>query len=370
MRYSALAVSTLVLSCGLACAQTGFSTRSYPAVFPGTSYNNRMLSVDLNGDGRPDLVTFSTRYQGADPIYVSLNNGSGGFLPPTSVPGSSGTNYAQIGDMNRDGYPDVVACSNVGSGQTQSVVVTVFLNSGNGTFHALPGVPYPGQCNALTLGDVDHNGRLDVVTVGYTPGQYDPSGKFYPGNNNVLNLLANDGTGKLSLRETASPGVDDSTDSTFTNCGLIDVVGGDFQQNGNFDLILTSACQPIGQNLRGNVGTTSYAAETYSSTNGGTYQAYKHLNSVYETYTNGKVADLNGDGKPDVLFDADQGSAYSGDLVLFNNTGNGTFSASKLLSAKYLFGSTVADFNGDGYQDIAVTYSNDQSGSGGPQAPP
>jgi hypothetical protein len=365
MRYGAFVLSTLILSlptlilsAGVAAAQTGFSTKTYLAVLPATSDNTKLLTADLNGDGRLDLLSYGSRSSSSTvPGNVFINKGSGVFLAPVALPGSGMLASAMIGDMNGDGFPDIVGCRNIGSGQTQAVSVIVYLNNGNGTFKALPAATGNGECNALMLGDVYHNGNLDVVTVGYTNGSYNPGGTFFPGDQNYIDVFSNDGTGSVTLKETGGGTLDDAgTSSTFTNCGAIDAVGGDFLQNGSFDLILTTNCQPLGQTLVGYAGTTFYAPESSNPSNGGAYDSFNHLQSANEIYSNGVATlDVDGEGQLDAVFLGSK-NGTSGDLINAMNEGKESFTFNKLFSSTYFEGSAVADFNGDGLNDIATTY--------------
>jgi len=369
MRYLVSLLPVLTFSAVIATAQTGFSTKTYPAVLPATTDYSQLLSVDLNGDGRPDLFAYGPRYSASTvPGDVFLNDGSGGFGAPVALPGSALLSSAMIGDMNGDGFPDIVGCTNVGTGQTQAVNVIVYLNNGNGTFKALPAVSGNGECNSLTLGDVYHNGHLDIVTAGYTNGQYGPGGTFYPGNTNYVDVFNNDGTGTVMLKATGSATLDDTSNVDFTNCGAIDVVGGDFLNNGNFDLILTTQCQPQGQNLPGYTGTVFYVAERQDSYGNWNYDSYNHLQTAYEIYTHGQAAmNLNGNGRLDVLFLGNQNNT-EGDLIEGVNDGAQSFTFNKLFTSGYFFGSAVADFNGDGRDDVSTTY--DGYASGTPYGPP
>lgn len=64
---------------------------------------------------------------------------------------------------------------------------------GTGNFKALPAVTNSGRCNAMTLGNLNHDGKLSVVTVGFLPGQYNASGQFFPGETSVYNPFINAG---------------------------------------------------------------------------------------------------------------------------------------------------------------------------------
>lgn len=256
MRFSALLLSALVLSAGVSVAQTGFSTKAYPDVLPITSDNNHLLTADLNGDGRPDLVSYGSRTgNGTVPGNVFINNGSGGFLAPVPLPGSGLLAAAAIGDMNGDGYPDIVGCQDTGTGQNSSFNLIVYLNNGNGTF--APNSVNGGivtQCSGLTLGDVYHNGHLDVVTAGHITGYPTGHGGYNSGPENFVYVFKNDGTGKLTPSGGVVPNLDaPNSGSSYTNCGAVDVTGADFLQDGRFDPIVTTQCG-LGQSIPGGSG--------------------------------------------------------------------------------------------------------------------
>ncbi len=369
MRFSAtllsLALSSAFVSATLASAQTGFSTQTYPAVLPANSDNTRLLAADLNGDGRPDLFTYGSR-SGASTASgnVFLNNGSGGFLAPVALPGTGLLSAAAIGDMNGDGYPDIVGCMNLNVGtQEQQISITVYLNNGSGTFKALPAITDQGQCNAMTLGDINRDGKPDIITVGYLPGQYNPSGQFFPGYTSSLNTFQNNGDGTVgTYGGTVGSEFDDSASgSQYSNCGPIGIAGADFLQDGNFDLVVTTSCLPLNSAGTAVTSPTNYAGTVFflppSSDQFGnySYSTFTHVLSTPEIYSNAKVADLNGDGKPDAVFDG-ASTATTGDLIELLNTGNGTFASSKLQTASIFYGAGIADFNGDGYPDIASSY--------------
>jgi hypothetical protein len=123
MRHAAI-VSALVIASSTACfAQTGFTTKTYTV-----PRNSVLRSADFNKDGKPDLLITG----GSTPsTVILLNDGSGGFLPPVAIPGT-GVAPVQIGDMNGDGFPDIVGC---GPGATASnSKLLIYLNDGTGKF--------------------------------------------------------------------------------------------------------------------------------------------------------------------------------------------------------------------------------------------
>jgi hypothetical protein len=63
---------------------------------------------DLNRDGIPDLV-YSNR--GDDTVSILLGNGDGTFLPSLSPPVGNFPVSVAIGDLNRDGIPDLVSAN-------------------------------------------------------------------------------------------------------------------------------------------------------------------------------------------------------------------------------------------------------------------
>jgi len=127
--------------------------------FPGS-----LAVADLNGDGRPDVVSGNRTSRS---VAVLLNDGAGGFSAPTDIPlGSSPStlNSVAVADMTGDGHPDILA------GVSRAVVLLV--GNGAGGFSAAPPA-IASQFNISSLavanldGDVGAGGLplLDVVTA-------------------------------------------------------------------------------------------------------------------------------------------------------------------------------------------------------------
>jgi hypothetical protein len=132
--------------------------------------------VDLNGDGKLDLILqWNSVLAGAPVVSVLLNNGNGTFGSPMQLTVPSPPNIGEptlnyqtgSGDVNGDGKQDLILgiCDNYGNSDA-----IVFLGNGNGTFegpifYALPTPPnviIPILPNFI-LQDVNLDGKLDLV---------------------------------------------------------------------------------------------------------------------------------------------------------------------------------------------------------------
>lgn len=154
-----------------------------------------VLTADLNGDHRPDLVV--STYSG---ISVLLGEGNGSFQPYHSVlPGYS---LLGVGDFNGDGKPDLVVYSG-------TPFVGIALGNGDGTFKTPRSVYVPMSVDRGLVGDFNGDGKLDFAFISLTyqtlsilPGNGD--GTFgqridLPTENGPWSLTAADFTGSGGL---------------------------------------------------------------------------------------------------------------------------------------------------------------------------
>jgi hypothetical protein len=306
----------------LALAALAVSTRSFAqaptfsalvTTYTGSSFNFPEFAAvgDFNGDGKLDaLVT-----DGSTSLRLMLGNGNGTFNQSNvSVPGTN-PGPVKAADLNGDGKLDAVLTSN-GPGNS-----TVLINTGND----VNGVPqftatnYPGGGRSVTVGDLNGDGRPDFIVgnAGGGIGVYlnTGAGAFTAGH--VTNLLPNVGG-------SVGPGV------------IADLNG-----DGKADYVVTS-------NQTG-------ATDVFLGNGDGTLQAP----AVIPGYAFGlAVADLNRDGKPDLL------QAAGGDLMVHLNSGDGRFSAPPALYSLGGGSVTTADINGDGNLDVVVGYDVVRLGDG------
>ncbi len=281
-----------------------------------------MLATNVSaafGDGTTNFVTLS----GGSGFFVIKPGGMAGDLGGTvavTIPGvelsgtfrlalnTTGTAVIEtiafgpapgtvtavvLGDVNGDGRADLISGTNSGG-------LLATMNDGSGTpFDALPAVRFGNltdNVTSLALGDVDGDGDLDLVAG--TAGA-------------ASRLYRNDGSGGFS----APTDLDAATA----------VALGDLNGDGKLDLVLGAA---TGTSWLAGSGTGTFATPTSISAVAADAVA---------------VGDLDGDGKLDVVIAGD--GAY-------RNLGTGTFAAVVALATGTGTALALADLDGDGKLDV------------------
>jgi RHS repeat-associated protein len=134
--------------------------------------------ADVNGDGHPDVVVAEGDPPGADPgtIAVFLDNANGTLQPRAGyIIGNTYTSALNIavGDFNRDGAPDLAV--ELG-GSTE-----IFMGTGGGSFTSSPSVNLAEDASTgVRVADVTGDGNLDVISSNF--GSTGDEVSVYPGN--------------------------------------------------------------------------------------------------------------------------------------------------------------------------------------------
>jgi cysteine-rich repeat protein len=122
--------------------------------------------ADLDRDGTLDIVTANA---GENRVAVLLGQGNGDFAPLRTFAAGAIPSSLALGDVNGDGALDIVV-GNHGAdfAEGDPNTASVLLGTGNGSFGPALSV-VAGDQPAIALGDIDRDGRLDLVAA--NPGE-------------------------------------------------------------------------------------------------------------------------------------------------------------------------------------------------------
>ena len=276
----------------------------------GTLKASRLISADLNSDGKADLVALSTNF---DTVAVLLGDGSGGFTQGWSLnlAGFGPTYDVVVTDVNRDGILDIVISHEFPGG------LDVLLGNGDGTFQKEKFTA--GAVHALAAGDFNNDSKPHVVATNT--------------NTNDVTLWTWLGNGKFQSG-TPMP----------TGAGPFEVIAGDFNADGNLDI---ATANYDGQNVTVLLGNGNGTFETHVE-----YPVGSAPVALITGKFHGAQAPL------DLVVVAATGTRT---IRLLTGNGNGTFGPAITLASGLTAGFqglAAGDFNGDGNLDLAVSDSD------------
>jgi hypothetical protein len=369
-----------------------------PTVLPFAAYadfNGSMAVGDLNGDGIPDLVAGSKWY-----LRVFLGTGPRTFGAPSQYRVVDDPRSLALNDMDADGILDIIAVGlggiavfrgrSAGRFDAQSVDagggnLAVFRDvNGDGTLDAVVangstvlilagdrlkhfamagGFAVPGVIQGLAAGDLDRDGRLDVVVSWQASGnqaasgvsryrdlggfQFSAAGQF----------LANQAPRGLTLADFDGDGRDDLLVGTLEGSPLLRLVlaesDGSFKPSPTVVGTSSGVLALLARDMNGD-GHADLIAPGYSgipvliNRGDGTFAPATNFPISNFTQWKAAMADFNGDHVDDLLLAGDM-------LNVYLANGAGSFGGStSTFAARHVFGVAAADLDGDGRSDLAT----------------
>ena len=340
--------------------QAGAATFAPQATFATGSGPTFVALGDVNGDGNADIVVANS---GSSNVGVLLGNGDGTFLSPAKYPSGSSPFAVAVADVNGDGILDIVVAN------TGSKSVGVLLGNGDGTFKSEVTYATGSEPIAVAVADLNGDGKPDIVVAN--------------AGSDTVSVLMNNGNGTFAL-QAAYP-----TGSAPSSVAVADLTG-----DGTPDIVVANTSDDTVSVLLGNGDGTFAPQVTYATGfepdrrgRGGPSPATASPTSSppttttppsvccwatatapsqpqATTYATGSapnsvaVADLNGDGKPDLVV------ANAGDntVGVLPNNGDGTFAPQVTYATGSIPSSVaMADVNGDGKTDLVVANFGDDT---------
>src|ERR1700691_3448508 len=233
------------------------AAKNYP-VAASTSASRLLAVGDFNRDGIQDLVATN---DGLNNVSVLLGVGDGSFQAPVYYPVENSPWNVVVGDLNKDGFLDLAVSSDGGS------YVAILQGNGDGTFKPFT-TAYTGasQVGSVAIGDFNGDGYPDLATTSA------PDNSIY--------ILLNKGTATPTF-QSAVPYV--QNDGTVAADPYYLTIG-DFNRDGNLDIISANTNATVGVML--GTGTGTFGATTYYPVSSGAIFA--------------NVGDINGDDRVDI----------------------------------------------------------------------
>jgi hypothetical protein len=320
-----LQLAALLAGCALmpsgGYAQTAFQSHQ---VTQSPSVTQVAGHGDFNNDGREDLLVLDFSSPSSKGLLY-LSSGDGTYQAPVTLPQAVSPGFTAVGDFNGDGKLDFAASGPSGS------QVSIYLGNGNGTFQPAKIVSdstSSGEyCDGIAAADMNHDGKTDLVEIILSPGHSDS-----------VQLWISNGNGTFTAGQRSSGAV-----------GGFGTFAGDFDGDGKPDI-----------------------ATVYADKGAATVQVWYgdgagHVGSPFQITDpnnyddlNLQLADINNDGRSDLvgsgfIYGVSGTSQFVQKLAVFSGNSNRTLSYSNISTNQCPGSPAVADFNGDGINDLAYS---------------
>ena len=357
---------------GLATATAWTGESDQGGAFFGVSV---ATAGDVNGDGYSDVIVGAWQFdnghtdEGRAFVYhgsaSSLTTSIGWIRDGQQAGAQFGGSVASAGDVNGDGYSDVIVGANgYDNGQLGEGAAFVY----HGSYFGPSLIPnWTGESNqeganfglsVSSAGDVNGDGYSDIIVGAY---RFD-NGQLNEGRAYVYHGSA---TGVAT-----SPAWTVESDQDVSEFGSWVSTAGDVNSDGYSDVIIGANKYENGQEFEGRAFVYHGSEEGLATSPAWTAegdQAFARFGYPVST-----AGDVNGDGYSDVIIGAfayDDGQGHIGKAFVYHGSPAGleTFPAWTAQADQNvdLFGSSVStagDVNGDGFSDVLIGAPNSSNG--------
>jgi len=283
------------------------------------------------------------------------------FSAPVNYPVGTAPVAVVVGDFNGDGKLDLAVAN------SSSNDVSILLGNGDGTFQAAVNYSVGQAPTFLTAGDFNGDHRLDLavaigsqnsvrILLGNGDGTLQPEGQYNAGtaveyiasadfnDDNKPDLLASNRQGVISILLGNGDGTFQSATITSTDGNTAFVAVGDFDRDGAMDVATGNGGVGLSEKAFGKL-------IVLLGNGDGTFQAAATEDLGFWPRGVLTQADLNGDGKIDLVAAVEEG-IFVVDIRVLLGHGDGTFSVGQPVKGMFSDFVTVADANNDHNPDL------------------
>jgi hypothetical protein len=317
-------VSVIAPVMGAAFAATTaatFTRSDYPLL------GNNHVVGDFNGDGKLDLAG-----SGAQSAAVQLGNGDGTFGAKVDYPVATWAQDLAVGDFTGDAKLDLVVTIN-----DPQISLSLLVGNGDGTFRAPANFANTSSFDspAVVAADLNNDAKLDVVLAHQIACFTAPCRVAQ-----TISVMTGNGDGTFAPAREIDVGT-----------GMSRIAVGDFNRDGSKDLAIAGDQSRVFR-LFGRGDATFVQQPTLTMT----------ADTFGVDSTDIDVADFNGDTIQDLVVAVALNGSRTAILI---GNGDGTFRAPLIITEPNINVpqyQAVADYNGDGFQDLALSLGDGTQG--------